>query len=101
MIWSWALAGGQDLEDVRAECAWRMGQWAAPAPAEGPPPGEAAQGYRFNQALLGCLRALATGDENTCQPLLAAARRVRAPLAASPIRLSNSHKALLSETGRV
>ena len=75
---SHSRAGGQDLEDVRDECAWRMGQWGAPATEWGAQlrGSTHSEGVRFNQAVVGCLRALASGDDSSYQALLASARRV-------------------------
>ena len=70
-------AGAPELEDAQDEVAWRMGQWAAVGSDDGQQAaGDAAEGGRFNHAVLRTLRALAVGDHASCQELLMSARRV-------------------------
>ncbi len=76
-----------ELGELRAECAWRMGEWAAAAdPVPAPQP---AAGPGFHQALCGCLKALEGGDRESCGSLLDAAgvAVVRAGRPSSPFVL--------------
>ena len=44
-----------ELGELRAECAWRMGEWASAS--EAAPAPDAAGRPAFHQALCGCLKA--------------------------------------------
>ncbi|KAK9825683.1 hypothetical protein WJX81_003257 [Elliptochloris bilobata] len=81
--WASLPSADGELGELRAECAWRMGEWTSAR--EAVPAPEAAAGPGFHQALCGCLKALEGGDQERCSALLdgAGVAVVRALAAAS------------------